>query len=55
VTIWKKHGITYDHVYDSNASSLGIQQDLYRIEDELLPVFHARPHQAPPLEEKHAS
>ena len=41
VAIWKKHGITYEHVYDSNASSLGIQHDLYRIEDELLPVFHS--------------
>lgn len=39
VEIWKKHGITYEHVYDSNASSLGIQHDLYRIQDELLPVF----------------
>jgi hypothetical protein len=39
VAIWKKHGITYEHVYDANASSVGIQHDLYRIEDELLPVF----------------
>ncbi|BDG02382.1 radical SAM protein [Anaeromyxobacter oryzae] len=39
VTIWKRNGITYEHVYDANASSVGIQHDLYRIQDELFPVF----------------
>lgn len=43
VTIWKRSGITYEHVYDANASSISIQHDIYRIEDELLPVFHEEP------------
>jgi hypothetical protein len=39
VAIWKKNGISYDHVFDSHASSDTLQHDIYRIEDELLPVF----------------
>jgi hypothetical protein len=39
VAIWKKNGITYQHVFDSNASSDTLQHDIYRIEDETLPIF----------------
>ncbi|WP_241428274.1 radical SAM protein [Clostridium sp. DJ247] len=39
VAIWKKNGITYDHTYNSNANSDTLQHDIYKIEDELLPVF----------------
>jgi hypothetical protein len=39
VAIWKKNGITYDQVFDCNASSETLQHDIYRIEDETLPVF----------------
>ncbi|MGB8933111.1 MAG: radical SAM protein [Anaeromyxobacteraceae bacterium] len=55
VGFWKKHGITFEHVFDSNAATNGIQHDLYRIEDELLPVFHAKRDAQPEPKERRAS
>jgi hypothetical protein len=40
VTIWKKNGFTYDHIYDCHASSDGLFHDIWQIQDEALPVFH---------------
>jgi hypothetical protein len=40
VNIWKKNGITYDQVFDANAGSDSLQHDIYRIQDETLPVFN---------------
>lgn len=39
VAIWKRNGITYKNVHDGNAGSDTLQHDIYRIQDELLPVF----------------
>ena len=39
VDIWKKNGITYEHVYNCNAASDTLQHDAYRIADETLPIF----------------
>lgn len=40
VDLWKKNGITYDQVFDANAGSDSLQHDIYRIQDETLPVFN---------------
>jgi hypothetical protein len=39
VAIWKKNGFTYDQIFDCHASSDALQHDVWRIQDELLPVF----------------
>ncbi|HEY3491213.1 MAG TPA: radical SAM protein [Candidatus Deferrimicrobiaceae bacterium] len=39
VPIWKKAGFTFEQVCDANASSDYLQHDIWRIEDELLPIF----------------
>jgi len=39
VSIWRKNGFTYDDIYDAHASSDSLQHDIYRIQDELLPIF----------------
>ncbi|MBB5046955.1 hypothetical protein HNR60_001704 [Rhodopseudomonas rhenobacensis] len=39
VAIWKKNGFSYQQIYDCHASSDSLQHDIWRIEDELLPVF----------------
>jgi hypothetical protein len=42
VSILKKNGITYNQVYDGNAGSDTLQHDIYRIQDELLPIFNSQ-------------
>ena len=37
--IFRKSGFTFDDIYDTASSSVSIIHDIYRIEDELLPVF----------------
>ncbi len=37
--ILRKEGYTYDQVYDAFAAPITLVHDIYRIEDELLPVF----------------
>ncbi|MEQ8154698.1 MAG: radical SAM protein [Clostridiaceae bacterium] len=37
--IFKKYGFTFDHLRDAGPSSNGLVCDIYRIEDELLPIF----------------
>ncbi|CAH2601291.1 Radical SAM protein [Rhodovastum atsumiense] len=37
--IWKKAGFTFQQVCDCNASNDTLQHDIWRIQDELLPVF----------------
>jgi hypothetical protein len=37
--IWKKNGFTFQQVSDSCASNDTLQHDIWRIQDELLPVF----------------
>lgn len=37
--IWKKNGFTFQQVCDANASNDLLQHDIWRIQDELLPVF----------------
>ena len=39
VPIWKKNGFTFEQVCDAHASSDGIHHDVWRIQDELLPIF----------------
>ena len=39
VVIWKKNGFTYDQIFDCHASSDSLQHDIWRIQDELLPIF----------------
>jgi hypothetical protein len=36
---YRKAGFTWDQIYDANAAPLTLVHDIYRIEDELLPVF----------------
>jgi uncharacterized radical SAM superfamily protein len=36
----KKAGITYEQYYDANASAETVIHDIYRIEEELLPIFN---------------
>jgi uncharacterized radical SAM superfamily protein len=36
----KKAGITYDQYYDAHASAETVIHDIYRIEEELLPIFN---------------
>ena len=38
---WKRAGFTFAQVCDANASSDTLQHDIWRIQDELLPVFAA--------------
>ena len=38
---WKHAGFTFEQVCDCNASSDTLQHDIWRIQDELLPVFAA--------------
>jgi len=40
--IWKKAGFTFQQVCDCNASNDSLQHDVWRIEDELLPVFNSK-------------
>jgi hypothetical protein len=37
--IFRKSGFTYDQIYDAYAAPTTVIHDIYRIEDELLPVF----------------
>jgi Radical SAM superfamily len=39
VPIWKKNGFTYDQAHDCHASSDSLQHDVWRIQDEMLPIF----------------
>lgn len=39
VPIWKKNGFTFDQAIDAHASNDTLQHDVWRIQDELLPVF----------------
>jgi hypothetical protein len=39
VPIWKKNGFNFQQACDAHASSDGIHLDVWRIQDELLPVF----------------
>jgi hypothetical protein len=39
VAIWKKNGFTYEQILDCHASWDNLQQDIWRIDNELLPVF----------------
>lgn len=39
VNLWIKNGITYNQLYDANAEGDTLQHDIYRIHDELFPVF----------------
>lgn len=36
----KKSGITYDQIHDASNNDLGLAHDIWKIEDELLPVFN---------------
>ncbi|UZQ51557.1 radical SAM protein [Clostridium kluyveri] len=38
-SIFKKAGFTYEQLYDCNAEPTTLCHDLYKIEDELLPIF----------------
>ena len=38
-TAWKRAGFTFEQVCDCNASNDSLQHDIWRIQDELLPVF----------------
>ncbi len=40
--IYRKYGFTYEQIYDCTANPTSIYQDIYRIEDERLPVFKAK-------------
>lgn len=37
--IYRKRGFTWDQIYDGNAAPLTLVHDLYRIEEERLPIF----------------
>jgi len=39
--ILQKHGYTYEQLYDAYANSQTLVHDIYRIENELLPVFNS--------------
>ena len=39
VAILRKYGFTYEQIYDCYALPSGVVLDIYRIEDESLPVF----------------
>jgi Radical SAM superfamily len=40
--IYRKHGFTYQELYDATPVQNGICHDIYRIEEETLPVFKAQ-------------
>ena len=40
--IFRKNGFTYDDIYDTSSSGVSIIHDIYRIEDENLPVFKSQ-------------
>ena len=40
--IYRKYGFTYDQLFDSSNNSVSIVHDIYRIEDETLPVFKSK-------------
>jgi hypothetical protein len=37
--IYRKRGFTWDQLYDGNAASLSLVHDLYRIDEQRLPIF----------------
>lgn len=40
-TIWKKNGFTYDQIHDATAGDQRLPNDIYRIENEVFPIFEA--------------
>jgi len=41
--IYRKRGFTWDQVYDGNAVPLNLVHDIYRIEEQRLPIFRTTP------------
>jgi hypothetical protein len=37
--IWKKNGFTYDQIHDATAGDQRLPNDIYRIENEVFPIF----------------
>jgi len=37
--IWKKNGFTYDQIHDATAGDYRLPNDIFRIENELFPIF----------------
>lgn len=38
-TIWKKNGFTYDQIHDATAGDQRLPNDIFRIENEVFPIF----------------
>lgn len=39
--IWKKNGFTYDQIHDATAGDYRLPNDIFRIENEVFPIFQA--------------